>query len=670
VCDFCFTGMTHKFDADGKCTVCNNSKRKAGNYTYSTSFSVSPSSWNPHTYKDKDNGDVYDMITSGLYEFNFNGDKTGYEIWPVLASAYPEDVTEEVKKMSYNYGIPADATEHYAYKIRLNKNATWEDGTKIKAADWVESYELLMRPELMNYRAADQMSGDVVVAGSKEYYYQGSYEPYENNLVDAYTNDDVVKGEDGYYYTPKGDKVALAINYVLSVWLQGNTLYDYVDYYGDALFAMDTWDALWELVDDKGLVDLTDETLALFVPLISGNPEWGESEEDVCNYFVIKHEYPKGFTFDKVGMFVDPNDEYAFYMVLAKPAFGFYYIYGLSSWLVKVDAYKAGLTTNPVTGLTTTNYNSSVETTHSTGPYKLSLFQIDKELDYVRNDNWFGYSDSRFDCLYQTSAITQQFVTESSTRKEMFLKGELISYGLQAADYSDYGQSDWFYTSPGSTLFFMILSANETALENVQKNLVGENKTIICNEDFRHAMSLAFNKQEFSQTISPSRTPAFSVVGAYDIWNPTTGEKYRDTQIAKEAIVEFYGYEKVGDNQYKIAGSNMVYTLDQANDAINGYSPEVAKVLFDKAYDAWFEAGKIGANDKVTITYASSGSTDFQTKMLAELNRQLSRTLEGTKLEGRVEINESAPYGSNGWADALKSSDAQTCLAGWEGGMM
>ncbi len=671
VCDLCFTGMEHKF-VDGVCTVCNNTKRKTGNYTYNSSFGVSPSNWNPHTYKDTDNGDVYDNITSGLYEFHFNGDKSGYELWPVMASAYPEDVTEEVKKMSYNFGIPADATEHYAYKIRLNKNATWEDGTKIKATDWVESFQLLMRPDLLNYRAADQMSGDVVVAGCKDYYFQGTTAYFENASEKAYNKADLVKGEGGVYYTPEGEKVYIGVDYPLA-WTGGNTLKQYVEVYGSAYFATETWDSLLALAetegDKAGLVPLTDESYNLFLPVITGNPAWGETEANAFNYLVLEHVYEADFSFDKVGMFVDPNDEYAFYMVLAKPSFGFYYLYGLSPWLVKVDAYKAGITTNPDTGVTTTNYNTSVETTHCTGPYKLSLFQLDKELDYVRNDNWFGYKDSRFDCLYHTSAITQQFVTESSTRKEMFLKGELISYSLQAADYSDYGQSNYFYTSPGSTLFFMILSANEEALEKVQAGLTNENKTIICNEDFRHAMSLAFNKQEFSQAISPARTPAFSVVGAYDIWNPTTGEKYRDTKIAKEAIVEFYGYEKVGEDQYKIAGSDMVYTLDEANETITGYSPEVAKKLFDKAYDAWFEAGKIDGDDIVTISYANAESTDFQTKMLNELNRQLTRTLEGTKLAGRVKFNETAPLGDS-WADALKASEAQTCLAGWQGGML
>lgn len=667
VCDLCFTGMGHHYGNDGRCTNCGLKKRVEGNYTYETSFSTSPTNWNPHVYETADDGDVADLIMSGLYGFYFDGLRDGYEIWPEMASAYPEDVTEQVKAMEgKNFGIPADATEHYAYKIRLNKNAKWEDGTPIKAYDWVESFKLLMDPELKNYRAADQMSGNVVVANCRNYYYQGTTEYGDNTLGDYLEVADLVKGEDGQYKTEDGKKVYLGIDFALD-WLGGATLKYYTEAAPSYFGGLDGFATLVAAMDENGLVPLTDENLALFIPVIN-TEAWGETEADVPNYLVIATEYAADYSFDNVGMFVDPTDEYAFYMVLQKPAFGFYYIYGMSSWLVKVDAYKAGISTDEITGVKTTNYNTSIETTHSYGPYMLSEYQLDKVVDFTRNNNWFGYSDSRYDNMYQTSAITQTKVTESSTRKEMFLKGELITYGLQAADYSTYGNSDYLYTSPGTTLFFMILAANESVLEKIQTE--GINKTIICNDNFRHAMSLAFNKSEFSKAISPQRTPAFSVIGAYDIWNPTTGEKYRDTEIAKKAVVEFFGYvynETTG--KYSITGSDKEYTLDEANDAINGYSPAVAKEYFNKAYDEWTEAGKLKDGDKVVITYASSESSDFITKMLAELNRQLARTLEGTKLEGKVEFEESAPLGDD-WSTKLKNSEAQTCLAGWRGGML
>ena len=667
VCDLCFVGMGHKFNEQNVCSVCGLHKRLEGNYTYNTSFSTSPTNWNPHTYQTADDGDVFDYLQTGLYGFYFDGSKEGYEMWPEMASAYPEDVTTAVKAMEGRGSlIPADATEKYAYKIRLNKSAKWEDGTPIKAVDWVESYKLLMDPELKNYRAADQTAGDVVIANCKEYLYQGDYELSQNYGNENFEVADLTKNDHGQYVTPDGRLVYIAISYKIA-WCGGYSLAQYVNAYQDSYFNMEHWAELAALADAKdGVAPLTDESMGYLASVIS-TKAWNESEANVPCYLILRKEYAANYSFDNVGLWVDPTDEYAFYMVLSKPASGFYFLYGLGWGLVKVDAYKAGMSVDEITGVKTTNYNTSLATTHSYGPYVLSEYQLDKAVDFARNPNWYGYSDSRYDCMFQTSAIVQEKVTESSTRKEMFLKGELITYGLQAADYSEFGNSEYLYTSPGTTLFFMILAANEEVLTKIQT--AGVNKTIICNADFRHAMSLAFNKSEFSKAISPARTPAYSVIGAYDIWNPNTGEKYRETEIAKKAIVEFFGYVQQENGKYKITGSDKEYTLDEANEAVTGYSPAVAKELFTKAYNEWKAAGKISDTDRVEIQYASSESSDFITKMLGELNRQLSRTLEGTPLEGRVTIVESAPLGDD-WSDSLKSSESQTCLAGWKGGML
>ena len=666
VCDLCFVGMGHKFNEQNVCSVCGLHKRLEGSYTFNSSFTTSPTNWNPHTYETADDGDVFDMIQTGLYGFYFDGSKEGYEIWPEMASAYPEDVTAAVKAMEGRGSlIPEDATEKYAYKIRLNQNAKWEDGTAIKAVDWVESYKLLMDPELKNYRAADQTSGDVVIANCKNYLYQGSYELAANYDDELFAVEDMTKNDQGQYVAPDGRLVYVGVDYKLS-YLGGYSLKTYVNAYGTKYFNVDHWADLLALADEDGVAPLNDTTYAYISELIS-TAAWQEDETCVPFYLVLKLEYAENYSFDNVGLWVDPTDEYAFYMVLAKPSSGFYFLYGLGWGLVKVDAYVAGMSTDEITGVKTTNYNTTIATTHSYGPYVLSEYQLDKAVDFTRNNNWYGYSDSRYDCMYQTSAIVQEKVTESATRKEMFLKGELITYGLQAADYAEYGNSEYLYTSPGTTLFFMILAANEEVLTNIQT--AGVNKTIICNDDFRHAMSLAFNKSEFSKAVSPARTPAYSVIGAYDIWNPNTGEKYRETEIAKKAIVEFFGYVQQENGKYKITGSDKEYTLDEANEAITGYSPAVAKELFTKAYNDWKEAGKISDTDVVEIQYASSESSDFITKMLGELNRQLNRTLEGTPLYNRVTIVESAPLGDN-WSTSLKNSESQTCLAGWKGGML
>ena len=63
-----------------------------------------------------------------------------------------------------------------------------------------------MDPDLQNYRAADQMSGNVVVANCKNYFYQGRVEYKESMLDYQYEVADLEKGADGQYYSPEKTK--------------------------------------------------------------------------------------------------------------------------------------------------------------------------------------------------------------------------------------------------------------------------------------------------------------------------------------------------------------------------------------------------------------------------------------------------------------------------------
>ena len=84
--------------------------------------------------------------------------------------------------------------------------------------------------------------------------------------------------------------------------------------------------------------------------------------------------------------------------------------------LVKQDLYEA-CKIAPVEGATvwTSNYNSSVETSASWGPYKLESFQAGKEYVLVRNENWYGYNDAKYDGQYQTDKIVCETIAEFNT---------------------------------------------------------------------------------------------------------------------------------------------------------------------------------------------------------------------------------------------------------------
>mgnify|MGYP004627878583 CR=1 FL=1 len=658
--------------AIGLFAACDKTKKDPKTYTYLDSFQTSPSTWNPHTYRTNDDAYVNDFTYSGLYEFFFNEDKTGYEVWPVMAAAEPVDITSELKSVA-KWAIPAEAESGYAYKIALNQNAKWDDGTVINADTYVESMKRLLSPNYVNYRASGYFTGSLQIFGAKDYFYQGAptTEVFLTANGDKYTNAEGVvtgKTEAGVFTVKIGEDVReLYVNVDATVPFFGASMTKYYDagyesYFCDA-DGNDLYKKLQEKANKYGLVAVTDEVIADLTTIAA---KFGDDNTVAWNEFcLIVTGTGAEYSWDNVGIY--KSGDYEITLVFNKSLSGFYLLYNLSSnWIVNIDKYDAGLSESS-TGVWSNTYNTNVATAAACGPYKLTTYQEGKLMEFSRNENWIGYSDSRFAGMYQATGIKSVYASEASTRKQMFLKGELDTYGLQPEDYADYRMSDYFYTSPGTTIFFLTLSSSEGALKAAEKE--GVDKEIIANDKFRKALSLSFDKDAFAAAISPARSGAFSVIGAYDIWNPSTGEKYRDTDIAKAALAEYYGFTKQEDGSWKLASSDKLYTLDEAVKAITGYDPETAKALFLEAYQEQLDAGKISATDKIEIEYALSNQSSFIDKTLNYLNEQINAVLAGTVLENRVSITQSAPVG-NDWSSKLREGTSQTSLCGWEGGML
>lgn len=662
------------------CMVACNKKYKGNlpegtGYTHLDAVVQGPSTWNPHTMRTTDDEYVAQLTRSGLYEFFFNEDKTGYEIWPVLAASEPVDVTQELKAVA-KWEIPETANDGYAYKIALNQNAKWDDGTVINADTYVESMKRLLNPDYLNYRASGYYTSDLQIFGAKDYNKQGA-PLLESYVMDGSGRDypNVAEGnvpqkdEDGSYYVMSGDKklpIVVGLEET-SVFFGDDSIANYyggyASYFVDSEDGSDLYEALTATKDKYNTVVVTDEIIALLQKIAVNFGD--DKSEDWVEFCFVVTGVGAEYDWNNVGIY--KSGEYEITLVLNKSLKGFYLLYSLTdTWLVHLEKYDRYMSES--NGIYNSTYNTNVETAASSGPYKLTTYDQGKLMVFQKNENFVGYGDPRFEGLYQTTTIRTEVVKEAATRKQMFFKGELDTYGLQAADYSQYKQSDRFYSSPGTTVFFLTLVGNETMLKSAEATATNVNKTILANDKFRKALSLTFDKDAFASTISPSRTGAFSVIGAEDIWNPDTNEKYRETTTGKEVLATYYGFEKQPDGSWKLPTSDTKFTLDEAVDAVTGYNPEQAKTLFVEAYNEWLEAGKIDGDDVVEITYASSGSTAFQTKTIDYLNQQINNVLKGTALENRVKIVESAPL--DDWSGALRNGQAQTCLCGWNGGML
>lgn len=654
-----------------------------GDYVFKDSVSTLASNWNPHTYQTTDDAYPADFIRSGLYNIFFNDEINpvegkdpyeGYVIVPEMAAEMPVDVTKEIKASHPEFGIPESEDTGYAYKIALNPLCTWEDGTPINADTYVYSLKQLIAPELQNYRASDYMDADFVFANAKNYYYQGTTSYTDNALGNGYELADLTVGENGQYFTPDGNPMYIGVQFALD-WTGGDTLYDYVEAYGDGYFDVTNWEAVKALIDENGLIPLTDENYALFAPITCGNPAWGETEADLFNYYVEAVTYADNYDFANVGII--KNDDYSITIVLGKSLAGFDLLYNLTgNWIVYEPYYEACKSPIEGTDAWSSTYNTSLETTMSYGPYKMTQFQSDKSMRFERNEKWYGYTDGKHIYkdpedglvypMFQTTAIDCQVVAEAATRKLMFLKGQLMGYGLQTEDMDEYRDSDFCYVTPSETIFFFIFNGYVDAMKEREASADFDQATkdleTMSLVSFRKAVAVTYDKEALCTAVSPARSGGYGLIGSSYIYDPDTGSKYRDTDQAKKALCNFYS---VDPSKYA--------SLDDAVASITGYDEVAAKELYKQAFDEAIAAGYItdadgdGVSDQtVEITYASSATSSFITKTLDYLNKKMNEVTAGTPFDGKIVFVESAPLG-NAWSDNLKAGLADTCLAGWSG---
>ena len=626
----------------------------AATYTYNVAMAEFPTNWSPFQNQTSTDSEILDWISTGYYRFEYNDTYDGYKYVPDLATEDPIDVTADYIGQ---YGLEEGA-EKQAWLIKIRDDIKWEDGTPITAYDIAESVKRLLEPIAANYRADSLYSGDVVIHAAQAYLYAGKTVKLENWTNAKYTMEDLTKGEDGVYYGPNGEPMFLAVNFPLNEWLSGNTLADYVGAYGDAYFAMDTWEELAALADEEGLVPLTDENYALYAPVTTGNSAWGETEADLPAYFVYEQTYPE-LDFSEVGYFA--KSDYEVVMVLDKPAEGFYLKYGMSCPLVNIELYDSLAKVED--GVYTNSYGTSQETTMSYGPYKLATFQSDKIFTLEKNEYFYAFNDEESKDWYQATTLQYDCVKEPATRLEMFLNGQLDSYGLNKDDMETYAASDYTYYSEGDSIYAMVFNPDLDAL-TANQQAAGENinKTILTVKEFRMAMAFAMNRAEFCLATSPTNGPAFALYSGQIVADPENGIAYRATDEAKQVIVNFWGLaDEIGEGK-------LYADMDEAIDSITGYNLEMAKQYFDAAYDIAIEQGLMDEDDVVEIAVGTPNLTSvFYNNGYDYIVNNYTEAVKGTKLEGKLTFTRDGTLG-NGFADALRANNVDMLFGvGWTG---
>ncbi|MBQ7064339.1 MAG: hypothetical protein IJM90_05590 [Firmicutes bacterium] len=568
--------------------------------------------WNPLQWETNSDSYILDYIQSVFYDFVLNEDLDGWAIIPEMAAELPVDVTAEYVG---KFGV-AEGDTAKAWRIKLNENITWQNGEAITADDFIYSYQQLLDPAQKNRRADSLYAGDFRIAGAKEYFYAGqtSYTDTEGSVALA----DLTAGEDGQYVDSNGNKYYIGFAFPLAQ-TGGDTLKDYIDAYGDTYFDLENVEALTALMDDNGLIPLTDENLALFAPVTTKNPAWNETEADLPNYFVVAESFEEG-NWDNVG--VVKVDDYTIDFITALPTENpnYYVPYNLSVYLVYKPMYEELKTFTD--GAFTTTYGTTVETTMGFGPYKLDYFELDKQITFTRNENWYGYSDGKHEGMYQTDIISCAVIEAQATALLAFEKGELDEVNLVAQDMAKYASSQYIRYTPQSYTTKLTFNSDETALAARGTQILG-------NLNFRKAFSLAIDRSTFAASYTAAGSAGYGMLNYMYVYDPFTGASYRDSDVAKAVLCDVYGITYGPDGDYD--------DIDEAYDAITGYDLEQAKELMELAYKQCKADGTYN-DQNVEITLSVYSSDDTYVQMFNFLNDALKSACEGTGFEGKVSL--------------------------------
>lgn len=641
--------------------------QNADSYTLNLALADFPTNWNPHQQQTNiDSAEMLYYMEAPLYTFDFNETMDGYAMIPGAAVGEPVEVTQDYIGQ---YGLEEGA-ESRAWKITIRDDLMWEDGTPITAQDYVTSAELLLNPVAQNYRADSLYANSLVLSNARNYVYQGQYGQTpmisSDYLDEEYVAvEDMAVSDDGYY-TVDGKDVLINIHTTGS-W-GSNGLDEYYGAYPE-LFVKDGVDLFADVfepaADEDGYVKVNEEVSEGIRYIIAGlnglsvaDYEAAQGDyafrewEEFCYY---GETYPE-MSFDEVGIFALSDTE--FVIVLEKPLKGFDLRYALtSSWLVNEELYKQ--CESVTDGVYQNSYGTSAETTISYGPYKLVSFQADKQYVLERNDNFYGIVDGQ----YQTTKIQYDCVGEASTRLEMFLSGQLDSYGLTAEDMETYQSSDYTYYTTQDSTFFVALNPDLDALTAAQQALgANYNKTILTVKEFRQALSFALDRSAFALATQPTCNAAFGVYSSLIISDPENGTTYRSTDEAKWVLAEFWGVsDDIGDGK-------MYADVDEAIESITGYNLEMAKQLFNEAYDIAIADGLMDEDDVIEIKIGLPNNTSqAYAKGYEFLVNCYTDAVVGTSLEGKLTFSKDDTLG-NGFAEALRANQVDLLFfVGWTG---
>jgi len=612
----CFAGCKPK--PSGSDATQPSTDNKADGYTFRRYTVQLGTTWNPHTWETNYDNGIMEYLETPLVTMSIKDSEKGIYQWVYKAATSVTDVTKDHKddltkyKVTLPKGQTVEQTEKgYVFEIKLNPNMKWQNGTAINADDYIYSMKALLDPTMKNYRANLYYNGENAVAGAYNYFY----------ALDK-----------GVYPAIKYAQVA-------------------------SMNPQDVYIDVWKELDAEGVKSADGNECPQYVSIadttvygtgdnaFSGKEVFEENKSAFAAGSISLYTYKTNENYNEnyaatydatVGCY--KVDDYTIrYVTQAQQDINYFLSSCTSNWLVYKDLYEKGKDT---TGkLVTTNYATSMDTTMSYGPYKLSSLQDGKQVVFVQNENYYQYKKNEDGTLYgetdfevdgekvqayKTTKIVVDVMTDEAA-KQAFLKGELSEWTPPADEMANYSTSEQMYQVDETYTYAFFFNTNVKDLQEMDKSKGNQNSVVLSNDYFRQAFSYAIDRKDWV-TATPGYKPAYYLLNDvyyYNIYEDPTST-YRGTAQAKQAMCDLYGVKWVDGTLYG--------TLEEAYNSITGYNLTEAKELMKLACDELVAKGlyKRGEEIKIRIAYSGGPLSSSNHNQITKMNAYLNAAIEGS----------------------------------------
>lgn len=610
-------------------------------YTYNTYASALGTNWNPHSWELNSDDEILSFVSSPFCTMQILDSENGIYQWVYEMATSITDVTKDNKADLTKYGVTlpdgktVDTTDAgFVFEIKLNEKAKWENGTPINADDYIYSMQQLLDSKMKNYRANLYYSGESAVAGGLGYY--NSESPIYADMV-PYNGDEADYSYDLEAGIAAG-QVYISLKATPALGYSVDTLWNS---YG--LGTEEGYNAIAENTDIYGYTKVTADNKNAILTFIENALAGGfgiTDATDVANYtkemlYVNDGSLSEKVEWDTVGLY--KVDDYTLhYVTQTYQDINYFLTSCTSTWLVYKDLYEAGKDTTGA--LVTTNYNSSKDTTMSYGPYRIESLQDEKQMVFVKNENWYGYEekdgrlvsttpyevDGKNVDRYVTDKIVIN-VMQDDAAKQAFLKGELDVWSPDADDLVSYSASEQLYKVDETYTMSFFFDTDLEDLQEMDKSKGNTNSVVLSNINFRKAFSLAIDRDEWV-TSTAGYKPAYALMNTlyhYDVYNDPTSS-YRNSDEAMQAVCNLYGVQYGEGTPYA--------TLKDAYKSINGYNLTEAKNLMKTAHDELVADGlyKSGEDIVIRVGWAKGPASSADQKQLEMISKYLNAAMEGS----------------------------------------